>query len=99
MATKDQVLLGIKGLHAALSTVAATLSATLIKQRLIPEQLGVIGTVGGLFIIVALLLSLVFWSKLHKILVPNVIATFLLLTLLTFIQIQYVVHFKHRTGK
>lgn len=91
MATSDRILFGIKGLHATLSIVAGALSATLIKKRLIPEQLEVIGTVGVFFIIVALLLTLVFWSKLKRVLVRSMIVTLLSLILLTFIQIQYVV--------
>lgn len=71
--------------------MAAVLSATLIKDRLIPYQLEVIGTVGVLFIIVALLFTLVFWSKLHRVLTYFVVATFVLLALLTFLQIRYVV--------
>jgi hypothetical protein len=88
---KDQILKGIKGLHVLLSSVAAGLSATLIRDRLIPNQLDVIGTVGVLFIIVALLLTLVFWSKIHKVLAYVAVTTLVLLILLTFIQISYVV--------
>lgn len=91
MASQDKILNAIKGLFAALGALAAYLSATLVKERLIPQQLEVIGTVGTLFIIVALLLTLVYWTKLSKRLTAFVIVTIIALCTLTFVQIQYVV--------
>lgn len=91
MNQSDQVLFGIKGLHVTLCIAAGALSPTLIRVRLIPEQLEVIGTLGMFFIIVALLLTLVVWSRLNRALVISVIVTVLSLILLSFIQIQYVV--------
>ena len=89
--SQNKILGGMKGLHAGLSGLAAYLSSTLIKERLIPEQLGVIGTVGTFFILVALLLTLAYWSKLHKALTPFVIVTCIALLALTFMQLNYVV--------
>jgi hypothetical protein len=91
MPSQEKILNGIKGLYAGLGGLAAYLSATLIKERLIPEQLEVIGTVGTFFILVALLLTFVYWPKLSKILTACVIVTIVALCALTFVQIQYVV--------
>lgn len=91
MPSQEKILNAIKGLFAALGALAAYLSATLIKERLIPEQLGFLGTVGPLFIIVALLLTLAYWNRLSKFLSVFVIVTIISLCTLTFIQIGYVV--------
>lgn len=91
MSSQAKIILGIKGLYVGLSTFAAYLSSTLIKERLIPEQLEVIGTVGSFFILVALLLTLIYWNKLSRVLSLFIIVTIVALCLLTFIQIQYVV--------
>lgn len=91
MPSQATIIFGIKGIYVGLSSVTAYLSSTLIKQRLIPEQLEVIGTVGSFFILVALLLTLIYWKKLSRALTLFVIVTIVALCLLTFIQIQYVV--------
>jgi len=85
------ILRGIRALHILLCSVIAILSNTLIKSRLIPLQLDVIGTVGALFILVSLLLTLVYWNKLHKYLNAYVIISGIALMALTFIQLQYVI--------
>jgi hypothetical protein len=87
----DQIVSGVKALHVLLSGAVAVLSATLIKERLIPEQIDVIGTVGALFISVSLLLTLAFWSRLQTLLPYFALASLITLSLLTFIQVRYVV--------
>src|SRR4051812_39593751 len=87
-----QVISGaMQGLFAALSLVVEEIARQLIKDRLIPEQLDVISTVGSLFILVALLLTLVFWNSIHRILKLSAAVTCVTLVLITFIQINYVV--------
>ena len=84
-------LLRLKGLFALLSASVAVLSPTLIKARLIPDQIDFLGTLGMLFILASTLAALVFWEKLNKPLVWFVIGSCLALIMLTFIQSQYVV--------
>src|SRR5689334_12730537 len=91
MSSQDKIISAFKGLYVALSGLAAYLSSTLIKDRLIPEQLEVIGTVGTFFILVALLLTMIYWNNLSRHLTKFIVVTIVALCLLTFIQIQYVV--------
>jgi len=91
MSSQDKIISAFKGLYVALSSLAAYLSSSLIKERLIPEQLEVIGTVGTFFILIALLLTIIYWSNLSSRLTKFIFVTIIALCLLTFIQIQYVV--------
>jgi hypothetical protein len=91
MSSQDKIISAFKGLYVALSSLAAYLSSTLIKERLIPEQLEVIGTVGTFFILVALLLTIIYWNNLSRALTLFILVTIVALCLLTFMQIQYVV--------
>jgi hypothetical protein len=86
-----QLLKGLKILHGVMSSTLAALSATLIRDRLIPYQLGVIGTVGALFILVGLLITLIAQAKLRKYLRLFVAAACVSLVLLTLLQIYCVV--------
>ncbi|HJP92552.1 MAG TPA: hypothetical protein VJ875_11390 [Pyrinomonadaceae bacterium] len=91
MSSQSKIISAFKGLYVALSSLAAYLSSSLIKERLIPEQLEVIGTVGTFFILIALLLTIIYWSNLSSRLTKFILVTIIALCLLTFIQIQYVV--------
>lgn len=86
-----QISSSAKVLHLLLCGVAAVLSATLIKKRLIPDQLDYIGTVGVLFIAVAALITLAFWTRLQRLLPYFALASLITLSLLTFIQVRFVV--------
>lgn len=84
------ILSAVKVLFGLLCVLIANFSRTLIKQRLIPSQLEVIGTVGSLFILVGLLLTLVYWSRLHKFLSASIIATCISLLALTIMHLNFV---------
>lgn len=86
------ILTAVKVLFGVLCVVMANFSRTLIKDRLIPSQpeLQTIGAVGSLFILVGLLLTLVFWSRLHKILTASMVVTCTTLVLLTLVHLSFV---------
>ena len=80
----------IKGLFGALCLACAALSAKLLPDRLIPQQLGVITTIGGLLILLCLVISLVYWSSLHRHLRTSIIISLLGIILLFYLQIFFV---------
>lgn len=86
------ILSAVKVLFGVLCVLIANFSRTLIKDRLIPSQaeLQTIGSVGSLFILVGLLLTLVFWSRLHRILTASMLVTCSTLVLLTLVHLNFV---------
>lgn len=86
-----QLLQRFKVLYGVLSSVLAVLSATLIRARLIPYQLSVLGTIGALFILVGLLITLAYQSQLKKYLASFIVTSCVTLVLLTLLQIFFVV--------
>lgn len=85
------VLRGFQVLLGALSIVMAQLSRTLIRNSLIPQQQYFMGDIGALFIMVGLLLTLVYWSGIHKRLRTFIKLAGATLIVLLFLQILFVV--------
>lgn len=84
------ILRGFKILLGALGLAIAQLSRTLIREELIPYQLQFIGTLGALFILVALLISIIYQRKLTRILWVVLSVSVVCLLVLLFFQLKFV---------
>lgn len=83
-------LRGLQALITVLSLTMALISRTLIKDDLIPEQLGFLGTVGGLFILLGLLITLIYQSKIQLHISKYLLSAAVALLLLLLFQINFV---------
>jgi hypothetical protein len=89
--TSASSLRGIKSLFAALSATIAVLSPTLFPDRLIPQQLSIVGSFGTLLILAGLLISLIYWPRLPKLRLACLTISVITLCLLIFLQLSYVI--------
>lgn len=86
----DNLLRGMKVLFGLLTAAMAVLSQTLIRDDLIPEQIKFVGSIGALFILVALLVTLGYHPKLRKRLAVWIGIALVALVALVLLQVRYV---------
>jgi hypothetical protein len=73
-----------------LDAAVAALSATLIRDRLIPENVDVIGTIGALLIVVAFIVTIAYQSRLRRWLPRLALTAVAMLIILLLLQITVV---------
>lgn len=89
--TPNNFLTGMKVLFGVLTTTMAALSQTLLRNDLIPEQISFVGSIGALFIVVALLVTLGYYERLRKRMWVWLAIAFVTLVIVAALQVRYVV--------